>query len=174
MHVLIDMSPWLIAMAVLIACSAFFSGSEAALFYLRWEDRRDAGRRRPFAARGGRSAEEPGSAVVGRVALESGHQHDLFRHLVDRGIAIGTRGWDSSQAVFFSAAALLVIIFFSEMLPKSIAVLSARRFAGLVGIPLAAAVRVLDPVMPTLRVISLLSRRLIWPQFRAGTVPGGE
>ena len=40
MHVLIEMSPWLIAMAVLIACSAFFSGSEAALFYLRWDDRR--------------------------------------------------------------------------------------------------------------------------------------
>ena len=40
MHVLIEMSPWLIALVVLIACSAFFSGSEAALFYLRWEDRR--------------------------------------------------------------------------------------------------------------------------------------
>ena len=32
--------PWLITMVVLVGCSGFFSASEAALFYLRREDRR--------------------------------------------------------------------------------------------------------------------------------------
>ena len=33
-------TPWLIAMLVLVFCSAFFSSSEAAFFYLRRADRR--------------------------------------------------------------------------------------------------------------------------------------
>ncbi len=80
---------------------------------------------------------------------------------------MSSESWEGRTPCSFPARALLVIIFASEMLPKSIAVLSARRFAGLVGIPLAVAIRLLDPVMPMLRLISLLSRRLIWPKFAA-------
>ena len=40
MQVIAEFAPWLIAMAVLVFCSAFFSCSEAALFYLRRQDRR--------------------------------------------------------------------------------------------------------------------------------------
>ena len=40
MSFVIEFSYGLAAMAVLILCSAFFSGSEAALFYLRRPDRR--------------------------------------------------------------------------------------------------------------------------------------
>ena len=40
METLLEVLPWLIAMVVLIACSAFFSASEAALFSLRQQDRR--------------------------------------------------------------------------------------------------------------------------------------
>ena len=37
---IVDLLPLLISMLVLVACSAFFSASEAALFYLRPADRR--------------------------------------------------------------------------------------------------------------------------------------
>ncbi len=164
MHVLIEMSPWLLIMAVLIACSAFFSGSEAALFYLRWEDRRAlaAGTRSQRMA--ARLLDTP-HRVLSAVLL-----WNLAINMTYFGISsiVALRYRDvgnSSHAVAFSASALLMIIFFSEMLPKSIAVLSARWSAGFVALPLAAFVRVLDPIMPTLRVISLLSRRLIWPRF---------
>ena len=40
MPVLLDNLPWILTMAVLIAGSAFFSASEAALFSLRQQDRR--------------------------------------------------------------------------------------------------------------------------------------
>jgi CBS domain containing-hemolysin-like protein len=73
----------------------------------------------------------------------------------------------SSQTLVagFASASVLAIIFFSEMLPKSIAVLQPRGLAGLIGLPLAAAVRLVDPIMPVLRTISLYSRRLIWPSL---------
>ena len=68
-----------------------------------------------------------------------------------------------SIAVAFTVFSLLTIIFFSEMLPKSVAVLRARSLAGVIGVPLAAAVRLIDPLMPALRVVTELSRRLLWP-----------
>jgi CBS domain containing-hemolysin-like protein len=160
------MSPWLVAMAVLIACSAFFSGSEAALFYLRWEERRRLSK--------GSSAQ--------RVVVDLLKDPDrLLSAVLLWNLAINMTYFGISsivslrfeqagahpQAAAFSATALLAIIFCSEMLPKSMAVLSAQRVAGWVAIPLAVTVRIVDPVMPILRLASLLSRRLIWPRFAA-------
>jgi CBS domain containing-hemolysin-like protein len=160
----LELVPWLVAMFVLLCFSAFFSASEAALFCLRWADRRALA----SGTRGQRIAErllhDPDrllSAVLfwnllvnmvyfAIVSVLGGRlERDL--HISPAGLAIYTTG------------AILVVIFFSEMLPKSLAVLAARRLAGLVGLPLATAVRIVDPVMPALRVVNLLSRRLIWP-----------
>jgi CBS domain containing-hemolysin-like protein len=71
-----------------------------------------------------------------------------------------------TEAGVFALGSLLALIFFSEMLPKTLAVLRAQLVAPLVGIPLATAVRVLDPLTPALRAANLLSRRLIWPGFQ--------
>jgi CBS domain containing-hemolysin-like protein len=68
-----------------------------------------------------------------------------------------------SVVVGFTFGSLLLIIFCSEMLPKSVAVLQAPALSSLVSVPVAAAVRLVDPVMPTLRLIMLLSRRLLCP-----------
>ena len=152
-------------MAVLLVCSAFFSSSEAALFYLSRHDRR---------------------------ALASGHHaHRVAAHLLDDpdrllsavlfwnvtvnityfalasivGIQLRTAGRPAAAGAF-ALGSLFVVIFFSEMLPKSLAVLRPRALAALVGVPLSGAVRLLDPVMPWLRAINLLSRRLLWPGFR--------
>jgi len=61
---------------------------------------------------------------------------------------------------------LLTIIFCSEMLPKSVAVLRAASMAALLSIPLTVAVRLVDPLMPLLQFINMISRRLIWPGFK--------
>ncbi len=165
MHVLIEMSPWLIAMVVLIACSAFFSGSEAALFYLRWEDRRLLASGGPSQRAAARLLQNPDRLLSAVLLWNLAINMTYFGISSIVALRFEEEG-DSSKTFAFSACALMVIIFCSEMLPKSIAVLSARRSAGLVGIPLSATVRVLDPVMPTLRLVSLLSRRLIWPRFQ--------
>lgn len=162
----INILPHLIAMSVLIACSAFFSGSEAALFFLRPRERRQLRKGTPAARAAARLLHDPDrllSAVlfwnlvinVTYFAIASVAAMDLGRG------ATGSR----LQAVVFAFVSLLAIIFFSEMLPKTLAVLSARRISSLVGIPLAITVRAVDPLMPSLRTITLLSRRLILPRF---------
>jgi len=158
--------PWLIAMVVLIGCSAFFSGSEAALFSLRGGDRR--------AFRSGTRSQRTAAALL--ADPDRLLSAILFWNLVVNvayfamasiaGIQLQeSEDAGKSAAVAFTFGSLLTIIFLSEMLPKSVAVLASGNLSALVAVPLAVAVRVVDPVMPTLRWVNLLTRRLIWPRF---------
>jgi putative hemolysin len=163
---LTDVVPWLIAMGVLIGCSAFFSASEAALFYLRRADRRALMAGNPSQQVAAKLLDDPErllSAVLFwnlmiNIAYFTTASAASLR--LERSEAGG-----STMAFGFAVTSLLVIILLSEMLPKSLAVLGARRLSGLIAYPLAASVRTLDPVMPILRLANLLSRRLIWPGF---------
>jgi len=164
---LMHLLPWLATMAVFMACSGFFSASEAALFYLQPRDRRQM--------RSGNAAEKAAAALL---------EHPdrllsaiLFWNLVINiayfamasivAIRIETETeFGNTGAVSFAIFALLAIIFFSEMLPKSVSVLKPRPLAAMVSLPLWWAVRVVDPLMPLLRWVNLVSRRLIWPGFQ--------
>ena len=158
--------PYFAAMAVLVACSAFFSCSEAALFYLPRRDR--------VAMRSGNTAQ--------RVALDLLKQPDrlltaiLFWNLAVNilyfacasiiSIDLETKG-QHTLAGGVAGGSLLVIILLSEMLPKNIAVLRPRWIATALSVPLAAAVRVLDPILPFLNAANRASRRLILPRVGA-------
>jgi putative hemolysin len=164
---------WLAAMAVLLASSAFFSGSEAALFFLSGRDRR--------ALRSGTRAQRlAGSLLADPDRLLSAI---LFWNLVINVTYFAIASIISLQlgrhpeggqtmAWGFALVSLLTIIFFSEMLPKTIAVFTARTLAAFVSVPLALAVRMIGPVMPILRTANLLSRRLLWPSFEPETYLG--
>jgi putative hemolysin len=165
--------PWLIAMAVLIGCSAFFSASEAALFCLRWPDRR----RLAGGTRSQRAAErllsDPDRLLSAVLFWNLVINITYFAISSIVGLRLGRTAAGSQSLVFcFAAVSLLSIIFFSEMLPQSIAVLQPRALAGVLGLSIAGAVRLVDPVMPLLRTINLYSRRLIWPTL--GTEPSLE
>ncbi len=155
-------------MAVLLACSAFFSASEAALFYLRHDDRK--------ALRDGNRSQQIAAALLDHPdrLLSAVLFWNLVLNMAYFAIAsmVGLRldraaNVNASLAPTFAVAALVAIIFFGEMAPKSVAVLWAKGLAGMVGAPLALAVRAVDPVMPALRLANLLSLRLVWPGFRA-------
>jgi len=164
---LLEILPWLSAMVVLIGCSAFFSASEAALFSLKQQDRRSL--------KAGTHAQRVAAALLGDPdRLLSAV---LFWNLVVNmtyfavasivGIRLERNGAIGQTATYaFAAGSVLAIIFFSEMLPKTLAVIGARTLSGLFGLPLAVAVKVVDPLMPVLRVTNLLSRRLVWPRFK--------
>ncbi|MDB4533456.1 CNNM domain-containing protein [Vicingaceae bacterium] len=154
-------------MAILIVCSAFFSASEAALFYLRPRDRR--------ALKSGTRSERTAARLLSNPdRLLSAV---LFWNLVinityfaissicairfERDESVG-----QAFAIGFALFSLLIIIFCSEMVPKSIAVLKPRVMAKWLSLPLSLAVRLVDPIMPVLRAINLGSRRLFWPGFR--------
>ncbi|MCO8120335.1 CNNM domain-containing protein [Stieleria sp. TO1_6] len=157
---------WLVPMLVLILLSALFSGSEAALFSLTPRHRRQLSR----------------SGVGGRIAdrlladSERLLSAILFWNLLinmtyfaiasivagklESSVAGGT-----SVAVLFTAISLLTIIFFSEMLPKSIAVLSPVQASILIAGPLSVAVRVVSPLLPLIKTANMLASRLLWPSF---------
>ena len=158
---------WLIPLVLLLACSAFFSASEAALFYLTWEERNQL-------ATGNRAQRAAATLLQNPDRLLSAV---LFWNLVTNityfaimaKIGLELRGespGSASTPFFFAAGSLLTIIFCSEMLPKSIAVLSARRLTNLVSLPLSLLVRVVDPIMPVLQFVHLVSQRLVWPGFQ--------
>lgn len=166
MSLFVEFGHGLVAMAVLICFSAFFSGSEAALFYLQRADR--------FAFRAGNAAQRMAAALLERP--ERLLMAVLFWNLIINityfavasiiEIQLDNSG-RRATAGLFGVVTLLAIIFFSEMLPKSLAVLYPRIFAALVSIPLAVAMRLLTPALPVIRAANLVSRRLIWPRFSA-------
>lgn len=159
--------PWILPMAVLLIASGLMSGSEAALFSLR---RRDLKQLRAGGGTGKLAAElleDPERLLSGILFWNLLVNMTYFAMVgivggrLERSDAGGT-----GAAVTFTVANLLIIIFFSEMLPKSLAVLAPRRFATLCSLPLTIALRVLRPVLPLIRGANLVTRRLIWPGFQ--------
>ncbi len=163
----LQLLPWLITMALLMTCSGFFSASEAALFYLQIRDRREM--------ENGSTSELTAAKLLGdpdrllSAVLFWNLVINISYFAIASIVAIQMEKDETigqTAAAIFAMAALLAIIFFSEMLPKSLAVLRPRQIAALVSLPLSWAVRVLDPLMPLLQSINLISRRLIWPGFQ--------
>lgn len=155
-------------MAVLIGLSAFFSASEAALFYLRPGDRRklEYGNARERAAF--RLLTDPDRLLS--AVLFWNLVVNITYFALSSVVAIQVEQKPELGSVFavgFAFGSLIMIIFFSEMLPKSLAVIRPMSIARLVSIPLSAAARATDPVMPVLRGLTRLSRRMIWPGFKA-------
>ena len=147
--------------------SALFSGSEAALFSLNHRSRRSLRR----AGIGGRVAsrllQEP-ERLLSAILF-----WNLLINMTYFAIAAIVGGKlesdpqiGSSVAVTFTVISLLTIIFFSEMLPKSLAVLAPMRMSVIVGPPLSMAVRLVSPLLPLVSVTNLVASRLIWPNFR--------
>jgi putative hemolysin len=162
-----EILPWLLAMLVLIALSAFFSGGEACLFSLRKPERLRlaAGTRaQRLAAALLDDSDRLLSAVLFwnlMINMTYFAVASIISFRLERASAAG-----SALPFLFAAASLLTLILFSEMLPKTLAVLSARLAAGFFAPPLAVAVRVASPILPVLQLMTLLSRRLMWPRFK--------
>lgn len=153
-------------MGVLILLSALFSGSEAALFSLNHRRRKSllrAGIGGRIAAHLLKNPERLLSAVLFWNLLINMTYFAITAIIgakLELDAAAGRTG-----AIVFTMLSLLAIIFFSEMLPKSLAVLAPVRLSVLVGPPLALAVRLVSPVLPLVAVTNLAASRLIWPTF---------
>lgn len=158
--------PWLLTMGVLMLVSAFFSAGEAALFSLSRADRRR------LAA--GNAAQRAAAAmlVVPDRLLTAVLFWNLLSNLAYFTIAsilslqLEQSGY-KAEAGLVAVLSLMGIIVFGEMLPKSLAVLRPASLAAFAAVPMAVMVRLLDPVVPVLRVVNLLSQRLFWPSFQS-------
>lgn len=161
---LAEYAPWFLAMAILVSASAFFSASEAALFYLSQAQRRRLATGNRFQRAAAELLSEP-DRLLGAV---------LFWNLVVNLAYFATSSVlslrlesarRSGEAGTVAAGSVVLLIVFGEMLPKSLAVLRGQRLAAWIAVPLGAMARLVDPVLPMLQGVCLLSRRLIWPGF---------
>ena len=165
---MLTLAPWLIAMAVLLALSAFFSASEAALFSLRISEQ--------TRMRQG----SPGEKLAATLLADADRLLSaiLFCNLVVN-ITFFTlasitslrleklKGAGPAVPFIFASLSLVVMIFACEMLPKAFGVLAARTISAWESWPLSLVVRTVDPVMPSLRLVTSLSTRFLWPNFKA-------
>lgn len=157
-------------MGVLVACSAMFSASEAALFYLRPGDRR-AMRRGSTADRAAERLLQDPDRLLSAILFWNLLVNMAYFTLASICALQLERdsGHGKTWALAFGTGSLLLLIFFGELLPKSIGVLISRRLARAIAIPLSIAVRLLDPVMPLLQAVNHASRRLLLPSFKRET-----
>ena len=154
-------------MAALLCFSGFFSASEAALFYLHRRDRGafERGNRAQRAAT--KLLDDPERLLTAVLFWNLVINLTYFTLASIAAFELERDETAGRWAVaIWTFGALLTIIFFGEMAPKSLAVSHTRLLAAIVGIPLSAAVRALDPLLPILKTANLLSRRLLWPSFR--------
>jgi CBS domain containing-hemolysin-like protein len=159
---------WLLAMGILMLMSAFFSGSEAALFSLNSHSRKKlarAGSAGRIATNLLRDPERLLSAILFWNLLVN------MTYFAIAAIVAGKLESDdntgSSLVVVFTTASLLALIFFSEMLPKSVAVLAALRISSFVGPPLLLAVKLVGPFLPFVTRANQIASRLIWPNLES-------
>ena len=154
-------------MCVLIFLSAFFSGSEAALFSLT-----PRGRRRITHTRGGQIADgllQDPDRLLSAILFWNLLINMTYFAIV---AIVGTRlqadpNVGQTVAIAFTLVTLLAIVFFSEMLPKSIAVVIPDRFSAVIGVPLSVAVAIVSPILPLVESANQVARRLIWPTFES-------
>lgn len=148
-------------MLLLIVGSALFSGSEAAFFSLSKRQLRTLARGRWNARLAARLMTRP-DRLLSSV---------LFWNLVINmtyfalAAVIASAAPTQTLAVGITVVSLLAIIFFSEMLPKSFALLAPMYVAAVAAAPLTVAIRLVSPLLPAVTLIGRLIARLIWPNL---------
>lgn len=157
--------PWLIAMGLLLASSAFFSASEAAWFFLTLQNRHELASGSRAQRLAVRLLENPDRLLTGILFWNLVLNVSYFTITAIGAISLQQSGHRTS-AWCFNVGSLLVMIIIAEMVPKNLAVLIPGRFVTLFAVPLSAAVRLLDPVQNTLRQIETVSLRVLWPRFK--------
>jgi CBS domain containing-hemolysin-like protein len=157
--------PFLLVMGFLGVASACFSAAEAAFFTLRKKDE-DVLERRGTAGR----------LVIHLLKdIEQLLTAILFCSLVVNVAyfavsSIVTLAWQrngaTAEAGLFATISLLALILFSEISPKSIAILRPREIALLLALPIWLAVRLTRPWLPFFRAAAITICRIVWPHFR--------
>ena len=153
-------------MAALTVASGFFSASETAFFYLSRDELRAFQVGRPRERMVAALLRNPDRLLTAILFwnLVTNLTYFTVSILVTR--RLETEG-HMTAAGLFGFSSLVAIIIFGEVIPKSLAISIRRSLSSWVSYPLAAAVRVLDPIAPSLQSITVLVRRTLWPKFEA-------
>lgn len=163
--ILLPYAPWFAVMGLLTLASAFFSGTESALFYLtpRERQRLAQGNRAERLAVG--LLQDPDRLLTAILFWNLLVNLTYFALSSIASLQMQRAG-QTAEAGTFAVASVLVLIVFGEMIPKTMGVTWATALTPLIAVPLAGMVRLLDPVIPVFRWATILSQRVLWPQFQ--------
>ena len=142
-------------MVILIVLSGLFSASEAAYFYLQRQDLRFLAAGNAAQRTAARLMQQPDRLLSAVLFWNLVINMIYFTISARVGMQLENHQDGSGWGVLFAIGSVFLVIFCSEMFPKSFAVLRSRSYAGLVAIPLALAVRCVDPLLPLLRFTNL-------------------
>lgn len=153
-----------VAMLVLTALSAFCSCSEAAIFSLQPDDRRNLLKGNAAQRTAVELLNRPDRLLTAILFWNLLFSFGFFVVGSDIEYRLGEASRGTEKNVLM-VASLLAMIIFGEMLPKTIGVQQPRAFASLCSLPLAAMVRVIDPMMPVFAAANNLLQRVFLPNF---------
>lgn len=153
-----------VAMLVLTALSAFCSCSEAAIFSLQPDDRRNLLKGNAAQRTAVELLNRPDRLLTAILFWNLLFSFGFFVVGSDIEYRLGEASRGTEKNVLM-VASLLAMIIFGEMLPKTIGVQQPRAFASLCSLPLAAMVRVVDPMMPVFATANNLLQRVFLPNF---------
>jgi len=162
LDVLISYTPVLVAMLILLTCSAFFALSEAAFFSLSQTERCALAEKGKLGTLALRLLDRP-ERLLNSILLGNLFVNLVFFTLA--AIVTFQLSEQSNLAWGIGVGSLLVVIIFGDILPKNLSVMAPQFFALLTSVPLSFLVRILQPVLPVLSLLNLLSRRLVYPDF---------
>ena len=151
-------------MFFLLMCSFFCSCSEAALFSLSQSGRGALAEKGKLGKLALRLLERP-DRLLNSILLCNLFVNLMFFTLASIiSFQLGKEG-HANLALGIGVGALFVVIIFSEVLPKTLGVLAPQFYSIITSVPLAILVRILQPILPALSFLYVLSRRLFFPNF---------
>lgn len=155
------------AMAGLIAISAFFSSSEAAFFYIGRRERNSLKKGTGTEQLAAKLLEDPDRLLSAILFWNLVTNVTYFAIASIVAIRLG-KSETSGEAIAAGSAiiSLLLIIFFSEMLPKTVGVLVPRKLVRLFAIPILIAVRIAGPILPILDLANRMIQKIFWPTLK--------
>ncbi|RMF36975.1 MAG: HlyC/CorC family transporter [Planctomycetota bacterium] len=159
--------PYLPGVLILLGLSGFFSGSEAAFFSITPLQRKQLLEQGGTGRLAARLLEDSERLLMGILFWNLAINLAYFS-LVSQ-IALHSAETLRSEAagVAFSIGGVVLIVVTGEFLPKSIAISFPLAMARAAAIPLAFMLRVVGFALPPLKFVTEISRRIIWPGFRA-------
>ena len=153
-----------LVMLVLMALSGFFSASETAMFYLSPDELRAMrvgnGNERAVAS----LLTNPDRLLTAVLFCNLTVNMTYFAVSVVATSRVARVGGPAAAGTF-SLFALAFIILMGEVVPKSVAVVFRRRLSVLLVWPLAATVKLVDPIAPPLAALTAALRRAFWPNL---------
>ncbi len=157
--------PGVVAMSMLILCSAFFSASETSLFFLSRDEIRSFGKGSTNQRLVAGLMSNPDRVLTAILFW------NLLINLACFSVGLVTmhklsQGGFTRVAASLGIANLVAVIILGEVVPKSLAVVFRRRLAPFFSWPLAFTVTVLDPVIPLLGRFAQSLRRAFWPEVQ--------